>query len=164
MRKKVLQLIGSFGQGGSERQALQLTRLLRDEGSCDVRLACLDPGGPLRPEAEELGLGEIAAYPLRSFYDGVFVSQLARLVRYLRREHIEILQTHDFYTNVFGLTAAAIAGTPLRIGARRETTGVRGPAQQHVERTAYRTAHAIVANSEAVRQQLMSEGVADVRS
>src|ERR1043165_4630989 len=74
---------------------------------------------------------------------------------------IDVIQTHDFYTNIFGMAAARLAGVRVRIAARRETTGWRTPAQKIVERQAYRLAHAIVANSEAVRQQLVVEGVAD---
>lgn len=164
MSANVLQLIGSFGQGGSERQAVQLTRLLHGRGRFSVRVAALDARGPLREEVERLGLAEeVAEYPLTSFYDPNFVKQLRRLVSYLRREKIEIIQTHDFYSNIFGMSAAAIARTPVRIAARRETTGMRTRAQQYVQSAAYRLAHSIVANAEAVRRQLISEGAPDAK-
>ena len=77
----------------------------------------------------------------------------------LRRERIQVLHTHDFYSNVFGMTAGWLAAVPARIASRRETGGVRTPAQKRVERAAYRLAHAIVANSGAVRDALAAEGV-----
>ena len=67
MRRSVLQLVGSFHQGGSERQPLQLARLLHASGRYRVRVACLSPEGVLRAEVERLGLGDIPAYPLTSY-------------------------------------------------------------------------------------------------
>jgi glycosyltransferase involved in cell wall biosynthesis len=155
----VVQLIGSFHQGGSEVQAVQLTRLLRESGRYDVSVACLDGGGVLRPEVERLDVGEIAEFPLTSFYDRSFVAQVARFARLLRARGAAVVHAHDFYTNVFGMAAAALARVPVRIASRRETTGTRTPAQKFVERRAYGLAHAIVANAEAVGRQLVEEGV-----
>ncbi len=55
MKKNVLQLIGSFKQGGSERQAVQLVRLLSEEANYKVFLASLDNDGILRAEVESSG-------------------------------------------------------------------------------------------------------------
>src|ERR1044072_6905468 len=80
MKPVVLQLIDSFNQGGTERQALQLTRLLSESDSFEVRLASLSPEGSLRSEIRDLGLGEIPSFPLNSFYDANAVIQLRRFV------------------------------------------------------------------------------------
>lgn len=159
MKRKILQLIGSFHQGGSELQAVQLTRLLHECGRYQVNVACLDSAGLLRGEIEKLAIGEIPEFRLTSFYDRNAVAQLRRFARLLREREIDIIQTHDFYTNVFGMAAGRLARVPARIAARRETSGWRTPAQKIVERAAYRMAHAIVANAEAVRDQLVKEGV-----
>ena len=160
MRPKVLQLIGSFHQGGSERQAVQLTRLLKAGGQHDVHLACLDRSGVLLDEATRMGFAEIPEYRLTSFYDRNALVQVRRFALHLQTRGIDVIQTHDFYSNIFGMAAARLAGVRVRIAARRETTGWRTPAQKVVERQAYRFAHAIVANAEAVRRQLLAEGVA----
>lgn len=152
-------MIDSFEQGGSERLALQLVRQLHMSGRAGVRLACLQDKGSLRDEADRLGLGEIPEYPLTSFYDWNFVTQLRRLVRFLKENEIDVVHTHDFYTNVFGLTAAAIAGVRARVGYKGETDGFRSSMQKRLERGAFRLAHRVVANSEAVRQQLIREGM-----
>ncbi len=159
MKQNVLQLIGSFHQGGSERQAIQLARLLKESGRYNVHVACMDKTGTLGGEAEALALEEIPEYRLTSFYDRNALTQVRRFALYLQKREIKIVQTHDFYTNVFGMAAARLARVPVRIAARRETTGWRTRAQRIVERNAYRLAHAIVANSEAVRYQLVKEGV-----
>ncbi len=155
----VLLMVPSFHQGGSERQGLQLARLLSETGRYRVILACLDRSGVLLPEAEGLGLGELPEFRLNSFNDRNMVTQLRRGVALLKTQSIDVVQTFDFYTNVFGLTAAALARVPLRIGARRETEGHRTPAQRWVERRAFQLAHLVAANSEAVRQELIRDGV-----
>ena len=158
-RLKVLHLIGSFHQGGSERQALQLARLLHRDATYDVRLASIDPSGSLREHAESLGLGEIPSYPLTSFYNWQFLVQLRRFAAHLTNSEISVVHTHDFYTNIFGMAAAALAGVPVRIASRRDLGMIRSSAQCFVEQNAYRLAHRVIANSEAVRRQLIEEGV-----
>lgn len=159
MKKNVLQIIGSFHQGGSERQAVQLVRLLSREGSYRVFVACLSGEGVLRAEIEQLGISEISEFPLVSFYDANMARQLRRCAKFIGDNNIEIVQTHDFYTNVFGMAAGALAKVPARIAAKRET-GMRTAAQKFVEKRAFNIAHAIVANADAVKNYLIESGVA----
>ena len=159
MKAAVVQLIDSFNQGGSERQALQLTRLLAQSGKFKIHLAALSPEGSLRATIEDLDLEEIPSFPLNSFYDANAVKQLRRFVQWLKAARIDVLHTHDFYTNVFGMTAGALARLPVRIASMRETTGMRSSAQKRVQRVAYSLAHQVVANSNAVREVLITEGV-----
>lgn len=161
MRSSVLHLIGNLHQGGSERQALLLAQLLRASDRYDVHLACLDKQGVLLREAEQMGFDDITEYPLTSFWDRNALAQVRRFASDLRERRIDIIQTHDFYSNILGMAAAKLAGVSVRIAARRETLGCRTRMQLFVERRAYNLAHAIVANSEAVRRQLHREGVAD---
>lgn len=159
MKRNVLQFIGSFHQGGSERQAVQLARLLHEAGRYQVYVACLDKSGVLLNEVSRLGVGYIPEYRLTSFYNRNALKQLRRFATFLRAREIDIVHTHDFYTNVFGMAAATLARVPVRIASRRETLGFRTENQKRVERSAYKLAHAIVANAEAVRTQLIDEGV-----
>lgn len=163
MKPRILQLVDSFDQGGSERQALDLIRLQHASGKHEVFLASLKPEGALRAEVEKLGLGEIPSYPLSSFYDRNALTQLRRFVQHLRTQKIELLHTHDFYTNIFGMTAGFVAGVSVRIASRRETGGMRTAAQTQLQRAAYSLAHQIVANSESVRRKLVDEGIKSER-
>jgi len=156
----VLQLIPTFDQGGTERQAVQLARLLHESGRCRVSVACLKRGGVLQPEVERLGLGEIEEFPLTSFHDPNFARQLRRFASYLRAREVDVVQTHDFYTNVFGITGARLAGVPARVASKRETGGMRSRAQRFVERQVFRLASAVLVNSEAVGRRLKEEGFA----
>ena len=159
MRPAVLHLIDSFNQGGSERQALQLTRLLLQSGRYEVRLACLSPDGALRSSIDDLELGDIPSFPLTSFYDQNAIRQLRRLVRWLQTSGIDIVHTHDFYTNVFGMAGGSIARVPVRLASMRETAEMRSAAQKRVQKVAYSLAHHIVANSKAVENKLVADGI-----
>ena len=152
MKKNVLQFIGSFHQGGSERQAVQLTRLLCEDDRHKVFVAALNAEGVLRREVEEIGFTEIPEFKLTSFYDLNFFRQLRRCVRYLKKNKIEIIHTHDFYTNIFGMAAAKLAGVPVKIASKRETGGMRGKLQKVLEKQAFRMADAIVVNSRGSRK------------
>jgi glycosyltransferase involved in cell wall biosynthesis len=163
MKPRILQLIDSFDEGGSERQALDQTRRLLESGKYDVFLASLKPAGVLRAETEKLKLGEIPSYPLKSFYGPNAIAQLRRFVAHLRQSKIDLLHTHDYYTNIFGMAAGALAGVKVRIASRRETGGMRTAAQIQLQKMSYALAHQIVANSESVRQQLIDEGIKSQR-
>jgi glycosyltransferase involved in cell wall biosynthesis len=159
LKPNVLHIIDSFEQGGTERQAVQLVRLLHEGGRYRAHLACLNNRGILRDEVERLGLGEIAEYPLNSFYDRNFLKQVRRLARFLKQQDISVVHTHDFYTNIFGMTAARMANVPARIASKRETEGFRTSLQKRAERYAFSLAHAVITNADAVRNQLIKEGV-----
>jgi len=159
MKPNVLFIIDSFEQGGSERQALQLLRQLHESGRCRVHLACLQNKGSLRADAEKLGIGEIPEYPLTSFYDLNFAKQLRRLTAFIKQNRIDVVHTHCFYTNIFGMTGAFLARVPGRVTSKGETDGFRTPRQKRAERIAFRLAHRVIANCLVVQNQLIKEGV-----
>lgn len=159
MKPNVLFLIDSFNQGGSERQALQLVRQLHQSGECRVHLACLQNRGSLRAEADQIGVGEIKEYPLTSFYDLNFLKQLRRFRRYLKDHEIDVVHTHCFYTNVFGMAGAFLANIPARITSKGDTDGFRTSLQKRAERMSFRLAHRVIANCLVVQNQLIKEGV-----
>ncbi len=159
MKPNVLFIIDSFEQGGSERQAMQLLRQLHHSGRCRVYLACLQNRGSLRAEADQLGTGAIHEYALNNFYDLNFVRQLRRLVQFIREKKIDVVHTHCFYTNIFGMTGSFLAGVPARVTSKGETDGFRTPIQKRAERTAFRLSHRVIANCLVVQNQLIREGV-----
>ncbi|HUE83874.1 MAG TPA: glycosyltransferase [Pyrinomonadaceae bacterium] len=159
----VLQLLDSFNQGGTEWQTVQLTRLLHESGKYRIFLASLSSEGPLRAEVERLGFHDIPSFPLQNFYNFNAMKQLARLASLMRRNKIDLVHAHDFYTNVFGMAAATLARVPARIASRRETEGLRSPAKRWLERRAFNTATAVVANAEAIRAQLIKEGLPEAK-
>jgi len=163
MKPNVLFIIDSFEQGGSERQAMQLLTQLHHSGQCRVRLACLQNRGSLRAEADQLGTGEIHEYALNSFYDLNFARQLGRLVYFIKEKEIDIVHTHCFYTNIFGMTGSFLAGARGRVTSKGETDGFRTPMQKRAERVAYRLSHRVIANCLVVQNQLIREGVSPAK-
>src|SRR5687767_942461 len=158
-KRNILLLLNSFDVGGAEGQLMLLARLLRDSGRYGVHLACLSRTGRLLDEAERLGLGPIPEFPLTSFYDRNMVTQLRRFTAFLREREISVVHTEGFYTNVFGITGAAIARVPARIAFRGSVDGWFTPRQELLERMAYRMASVVHANSQAVRKFLIDQGV-----
>jgi L-malate glycosyltransferase len=163
MKPNVLFIIDSFEQGGSERQAMQLLTQLHASGKCRVHLACLQNRGSLRIEADQLGIGEIREYALSSFYDLNFLKQLRRLVQFIKENQIDVVHTHCFYTNIFGMTGAFLAGVPARVTSKGETDGFRSPMQKRAERAAFRLSHRVIANCLVVQNQLIREGVSPAK-
>lgn len=139
---------------------IQMASLLHNSGDFQVHVAALSTGGVLRSEIERLQI-PVIDFPLTSFYDSSMVQQTRRFVSYLRQHQIEIVHSHDFYSNIFGMTGAAIAGVRGRVASKRETTGTRSLAQRTAERGAFKLAHAVVANAGAVKKHLIDHGVPD---
>lgn len=160
MAKKVLQLIGSFNQGGSERQAVQLARLLKDDGRMQVLLATMRKEGPLLEEASAYGFDDVPEFRIGSFFSPGFINGVRRAAKFVRQNQIEVIHSHDFYTNVFGAAVAAASKVPKFVASKRETEGMRSGSQKFVEKIAFWKADAVLANSDAVRSHLIGLGVA----
>ena len=137
---------------------IQNTSLLHNSGEFQVHVASLSTGGVLRSEIERLHI-PVIDFPLTSFYDSNMVQQTRRFVSYLKQHQIKIVHSHDFYSNIFGMTGAALAGVRGRVASKRETTGTRSLAQRTAERGAFKLARAIVANAGAVKEHLIGLGV-----
>ena len=159
MKPNVLFIIDSFEQGGSERQALQLLRQLHESGECRVHLACLQDRGSLRAEAESLGIGEIHEYPLDQFLRSELCPAASETCAVSKENRIDVVHTHCFYTNIFGMIGAFLARVPARITSKGETDGFRTPMQKRAERVSFRLAHRVIANCLVVQNLLIREGV-----
>jgi glycosyltransferase involved in cell wall biosynthesis len=162
-QRNILIMMGSFNMGGAESQAVQLVRLLLESGRYRVHLACLSREGVLLEEALKLGLDEIREFPLTSFYDRNMIVQLRRFRRFLKEREISLAHSQDFYMNTFGILGAALSRVPVRIAFCGEMSANRTRAHRILQRNSLRLATAIHANSEAVRQDLLREGVADAK-
>jgi glycosyltransferase involved in cell wall biosynthesis len=157
--KNVLHLLGSFELGGSERQAVQLVRLLRDDGSVNVHVAAMRREGALLGEMEADGFEDIGEFRISSFRHPDFLKAVFRCARFVREKRIDIVHSHDFYTNIFGAAVSLATKVKLNIASKRETGGLRSPAQKFVEKIAFRRAQKILVNSSAVGRYLADEGI-----
>src|SRR5829696_10127051 len=102
-KPSVLQIIHGFLEGGSERQMIQMATLLHESGDYQVHVASLSTGGVLRPQVERLQIPTID-FPLTSFYDANMVRQTRKFVSYVKQHQIEIVHSHDFYSNIFAMS------------------------------------------------------------
>src|SRR5215470_9711200 len=137
---------------------IQMSMLLNDSSDYRVHIAALRPGGVLRPLIESLDV-PIIDLTLTSFYDASMVRQTRRFISYIKQHEIQVVHSNDFYSNIFAMTGATLAGVRARIASKRETTGIRSRTKATVERNAFRMAHAVVANATAVKEMLIKRGV-----
>jgi glycosyltransferase involved in cell wall biosynthesis len=148
----------SFDLGGTERQIAELIRRL-DTSRFRIHVVCFRRQGPLLPMVERAA-AEVVEFPLRSFKSPQTFAAGRAFVSWLKNRRIDVVQACDRYSNIFALPAAALAGVPLRIGSRRELAPPdQTRAHRAALRVAYRTAHAVVANSTAAAARLEQEGV-----
>ncbi len=103
------------------------------------------------------------AYPLRRLLSWSTFAQIRSLAAKLRSLEVDIVHTHGFYPNIFGIASARCAGVTACIASKRELRDLRSPVRAAVERAALSGATHVVANSAAIRQQLVEDGIADSR-
>ena len=136
-----------------------MTELIRrlDRDRFRVHVACFRRAGEWLKRAGEQA-SSVVEFPLRGFARAGTVRQLTRFADWCRRERIALVQTSDFYSNVFGLPGALLGGVKVRIGSRRELNPDKSRAQIGVQRLAYGCATRLVANSPAAAGFLADEG------
>ena len=105
-------------------------------------------------------IGEIDEYPT----GGSFLSLRAqhsfgRLVGFLRRTHVEVAQSFDFYTNLMLIPAARLAGVPVVVGSQRQLGDLLTPMQRRVQNLVFRLADRVVCNSLAAAELLAVAGM-----
>jgi len=153
----VVLLLTSFAIGGTERQMVELVKRL-DPLRFRAHVGCFHRRGNLLDDIPS-GI-PIREFPVHGFANPAAAGRLIAFAAWCRSVKATIVHTCDLYANIFGLPGAALAGVPVRIGSRREIlTGDKSRAQLAAQRLAYRTAHAVVANSSAACDQLGREGV-----
>ena len=104
MKKNIFVLIGSFNLGGSERQAVQLSRLLHEEGTFRILVGCLDAGGILRKDVEQMAIGENPEFKLTSFYEvtdiRVILTEAGKIALEGTENYYQKLKDDEFYGGV----------------------------------------------------------------
>ena len=80
-----------------------------------------------------------------------------QFVRFLRRERIDVVQTHFSDSTLFAAPLAKLAGVPHVIGTRRNIGYWLTPRSRRRARVANRFLDSIIANSEACRQAMIDQ-------
>jgi glycosyltransferase involved in cell wall biosynthesis len=141
---RVAHCIDSFDIGGTELNAVRTVEAL-DRRRFQVSVFHLHETGPLRARYEALGL-QLLHLPIGPLYSPRTAAQAVRFLRLLRREAIEVVHTHDIYTNIFAAPWARLAGCRV-IASRRWLDSTPRAGLVPLNRWSYRCAHRVVANS-----------------
>src|SRR5215469_15357944 len=153
--------IDSFDVGGTELNAVRTVEAL-DRRRFHLTVFHLHETGPLRARYEALGL-RLVHLPIGRLYSPRTAGQGVRLLRLLRREGIEVVHTHDVYTNIFAVPWARLAGCRV-IASRRWLDASPRAGLLPLNRCSYRFAHRVVVNSSVVaRLMIDTEGVPAAR-
>jgi glycosyltransferase involved in cell wall biosynthesis len=136
--------IDSFDIGGTELNAVRTVEAL-DRRRFQLTVFHLQETGPLRARYEALGL-QLLHLPIGRLYSPRTARQGVRFLRLLRREGIEVVHTHDVYTNIFAAPWARLAGCGV-IASRRWLDAIPRPALAPLNRYSYWFAHRVVVNS-----------------
>src|SRR5215469_7464774 len=141
---RVAYCIDSFDIGGTELNAIRTLEAL-DRSRFQVTVFHLHETGALRARYEALGL-QLLHLPVGPLYSPRTAAQGMRFLRLLLREAIEVVHTHDIYTNIFAAPWARLAGCHV-IASRRWLDAIPRAGLAPLNRWSYRCAHRVLVNS-----------------
>jgi glycosyltransferase involved in cell wall biosynthesis len=125
----------------------------------DVTLGCLRVKGPLLEKLKGSGVAIREFHPAGGLDSPRGLYQLARLAAYLRREKIDVVHTHDLWTNLMGVVAARMAGVPAIVSSRRDLAHFdwyQGSKRNWLRRI-QNLSGVVLANATPIRDALISE-------
>lgn len=146
--------------GGAQRQLVELALGL-DKKEFQVMVVPLEAGGPLEVELKDQPGICVHALNRSRKYD--LISPTASLAKLMRSHRIQIVQPFITPATLYGLVAAFMNRTPIRIVTERcggrQNTGLGNRIYRFFEDQLTRTADLAIANSEAGRRYLHERGV-----
>lgn len=155
-RIRLLKFLTLFGIGGTERQVVNLIRMI-DRSRFSPTFGCLKKWGHFLGDIEQQRI-PVAEYPISKLYMPGTLRQQLRLAHDMKRDGIQVFHSYNFYANVFAVPAARFAGVPVVIASIRDTGLGITPAKQHLHNMVCRLADCVLVNAEAVRQWLIGLG------
>jgi glycosyltransferase involved in cell wall biosynthesis len=147
--------IDSFGIGGTELNAVRTVEAL-DLNRFEITIFHLHEDGPLRARYEALGV-HLVHLPISRLYAPRTAIQGLRLARILRKRGIQVVHTHDVYTNIFAVPWARMLGDCRVIASRRWLDDVPRAGLVPLNRWSYRLATRVLANSAMVARFLAED-------
>jgi glycosyltransferase involved in cell wall biosynthesis len=156
--KTVAHLVGSLDYGGIESQ-MEAIASCQGQGGYDHRFCALEGGGNAAKRIVEKG-GQVDLLECSAHIPSL--AAILALLAYLRRVRPQVLHCHGAEANFHGLIAGWIARIPVRIA---EEVGIpsHSLAAKRVFGCLYRTAHKVVAVSDAVRLWLIENKEASAK-
>jgi glycosyltransferase involved in cell wall biosynthesis len=153
---RLLKVMTTYFSGGTEGQVLNLVRNL-DRHRFDLSFACLRKGGDVLEEFEKLHI-PIAEFKIKQLYHPYTYLQQLRFAAYLRKQHINIAHSYNFYANIFAIPAARMAGVPVVLASIRDRGVYLTPAQKLTQKWVCTLADRIMVNADSIRDWLLEQG------
>jgi L-malate glycosyltransferase len=153
---RLLKMVTNFKIGGTERQVANMA-LRIDPARFDLHLGCLQKWGELLEELKTLEVPR-PEFRIGSLYGAKTFGQTLRLARYIKQNFIQIVHSYGFYSNMFVVPAAKLAGRAIIIASIRDTGEILTPLQRRVQKQVCRLADCVLVNAEAIRQMLIDQG------
>jgi len=151
-RPGVLLISDTLILGGTEGQFVEIASGL-DRARWDLHVCCVRAEGPLRARLDAVGLQPRSVGP-SSFRSPALAIAIVRLARYLRRHAVRLVHCFDFYSNILGVSAARLAGTPVVIASQRDMGDLRSRGQQAIHSLVLELATHVLVNSDAIAARL----------
>jgi glycosyltransferase involved in cell wall biosynthesis len=151
-----MKFVTLFGFGGTERQFVNLGLAL-DERRFALEYACIRRWGYFLDELVRRQV-PVAEYPIRRLFGAKALRQQLRLARHIGTRRIQIVHSYNFYSNVFAVPAAWLAGAPVIIASIRDRGVYLTPMQRRVQRLACRFADCVLVNAESIKEWLVADG------
>ena len=151
--KRLLVLIDELDVGGTEQQILELVKRL-DRAKYLPMVACFRPGR-VSQEIEAAGV-RVVVLPKHGKVDPRLVIALVRL---MRRERIDLLQTYLFTANTWGRLAGILAGVPLIVSSERNVDMWEQRFKRVIGRLLDQWTARTIGNSQAVKEYLARRGL-----
>jgi glycosyltransferase involved in cell wall biosynthesis len=161
MSKPVLLLAQGLGIGGCERDLAKLAVSL-DRQRYRAHVGSFVAGGMRADELRAAGI-PIVSFPVASVLSGKAIRLAWQMRRYVREQGIELVHAFDLPTGVLASYTRLLGGPPL-ITSQFWERAMLPRASQFLLRLTDRIPTAMVANSEATRQELiLREGLSGSR-
>lgn len=139
--------IDNMNVGGTEMNAVRMAERLVAAG-VQLRVFSLAERGPLLERYQRLGV-PVHFLPIGSLYGRNALRCGRELAATIRREGVQVVHAHDFYSNIFAAPWTRLAGARF-VASRRWWEGPERRLQRWANRLSYVAAHRVVANSEGV--------------
>jgi L-malate glycosyltransferase len=154
---RVLLFIQSMELGGSEKQCVEIARVLSENGFA-VTVGCMRRAGPLRRRIAEAGI-PLVEFPVGSLLRPRALLQMWRLVRFIRANRFDVVHANDLYANLFSVPAARLAGVPVIVSSQRDLSNWwwYTPLRRRILRSIQKLSTYLLVNSSAIRSQLINE-------
>ena len=150
---RIAYVIDRFDVGGTELNAVRTAEAL-NRRKYPLTVFHLSENGPLKARYQALGV-DMVHLPISNLYSLATAAQGNRFAGYLNKRGIDVVHTHDVYTNSFAIPWARLRTRCAVLASRRWTDDVPRAGLKIVNRVACGFAHRILANSDSVADFLI---------